>query len=105
MQIMLLVRVCQHKRYFRETDQVFLPEDVNSDHISVGSSNGDFELDEIIKNTNEKIKTLFNLGETEFEKTNVNCTKELDKKNIWLLPNKISLGIIYIRIWLGRGFA
>ncbi len=80
------------KLNFRENDQVFLPEEVNSDHISIGSSNGDFELDEIIKNTNEKIKALFNLGETEFEKTNVNCSKELDKKNIWLLPNKISLG-------------
>ncbi len=80
------------KLNFRETDQVFLPEETNSDHISVGSSNGDFELDEIIKNTNEKIKGLFNLEETEFEKTNVNCSKELDKKNIWLLPNKITLG-------------
>ena len=80
------------KLNFRETDQVFLPEETNSDHISVGSSNGDFELDEIIKNTNEKIKALFNLEETEFEKTNVNCSKELDKKNIWLLPNKITLG-------------
>ena len=80
------------KLKFRETDQVFLPEEVSSDHISVGSSNGDFELDEIIKNTNKKIKAFFNLGETEFEKTNVNCSKELDKKNIWLLPNKISLG-------------
>ena len=80
------------KLKFRETDQVFLPEEVSSDHISVGSSNGDFELDEIIKNTNKKIKAFFNLGETEFEKTNVSCSKELDKKNIWLLPNKISLG-------------
>jgi len=80
------------KLNFRETDQVFLPEEVSSNHISIGSSNGDFELDEIIKSTNKKIKTLFNLQETEFDNTNVNCSKELDKKNIWLLPNKISLG-------------
>ena len=77
---------------FRESDQVFLPKELGSEHISVGSCNGDFELDDIIKNTNEKVKSLLNLKETEFEKTYVSCTKELDKRNIWLLPNKITLG-------------
>ena len=80
------------KLNFRKSDQVFLPNDLDSDHISVGACNGDFELDEIIKNTNEKVKSLLNLKETEFEKTYVSCTKELDKRNIWLLPNKITLG-------------
>ena len=80
------------KLNFRESDQVFLPKEKGSEHISVGSCNGDFELDDIIKNTNEKVKSLLNLKETEFEKTYVSCTKELDKRNIWLLPNKITLG-------------
>ena len=80
------------KLNFRESDQVFLPKELGSKHISVGSCNGDFELDDIIKNTNEKVKSLLNLKETEFEKTYVSCTKELDKRNIWLLPNKITLG-------------
>ena len=80
------------KLNFRESDQVFLPKELGSEHISVGSCNGDFELDDIIKNTNEKVKSLLNLKETEFEKTYANCTKELDKRNIWLLPNKIALG-------------
>ena len=80
------------KLNFRESDQVFLPKELGSEHISVGSCNGDFELDDIIKSTNEKVKSLLNLKETEFEKTYVSCTKELDKRNIWLLPNKIKLG-------------
>ena len=80
------------KLNFRESDQVFLPKELGSERISVGSCNGDFELDDIIKNTNEKVKSLLNLKETEFEKTYVSCTKELDKRNIWLLPNKITLG-------------
>ncbi len=80
------------KLNFRESDQVFLPKELVFEHISVGSCNGDFELDDIIKNTNVKVKSLLNLKETEFEKTYVNCTKELDKRNIWLLPNKIALG-------------
>ena len=80
------------KLNFRESDQVFLPKELGSEHISVGSCNGDFELDDIIKNTNEKVKSLLNLKETEFEKTYVKCTKEIDKRNIWLLPNKITLG-------------
>ena len=80
------------KLNFRESDQVFLPKELGSEHISVGSCNGDFELDDIIKNTNEKVKSLLNLKETEFEKTYVSCSKELDKRNLWLLPNKITLG-------------
>ena len=69
------------KLNFRESDQVFLPKELGSEHISVGSCNGDFELDDIIKNTNEKVKSLLNLKETEFEKTYVKCTKEIDKRN------------------------
>ena len=80
------------KLNFRESDQVFLPKELGSEHNNVGSCNGDFELDDIIKNTNEKVKSLLNLKETEFEKTYVSCSKELDKRNLWLLPNKITLG-------------
>ena len=39
------------KLKFREKDQVFIPDIYPSDQISIGSSNGDFELDDLIKNS------------------------------------------------------
>ena len=39
------------KLKFRDEDQVFIPNKYPSDQISIGSCNGDFELDEIVKNT------------------------------------------------------
>ena len=39
------------KLKFRDKDQVFLPDTVVSDQLSVGSCNGDFELDQVIENT------------------------------------------------------
>ena len=80
------------KLNFRETDQVFLPKEINSDQISIGSCDGDFELDQIIKNTNNKIKNFLKIKETEFDDANVICSKELEKRNIWLLPNKVPIG-------------
>ena len=38
------------KLKFRDEDNVFLPKNFQNNQISVGSCNGDFELDEIIKN-------------------------------------------------------
>ena len=58
---------------FREIDQVFIPNEIDKNHINVGSCNGDFELDDIINNTNKKVKNFLNLKETEFEK--YFCTK------------------------------
>ena len=39
------------KLKFRDEDQVFIPNKYPSEQISIGSCNGDFELDEIIKNS------------------------------------------------------
>jgi len=80
------------KLNFRENDQVFLPKEISSEQISVGSCGGDFELDQIIKNTNSKIKNFLKIKETDFDIANVVCSKELEKRNIWLLPNKVPLG-------------
>ncbi|MDC0163531.1 sarcosine oxidase subunit alpha family protein [Candidatus Pelagibacter sp.] len=79
------------KLNFRENDQVFLPKEYNLNQISVGSCKGDFELDDIIKNTNNEIKNYLDIKESDFDDTRVTCSKELEKRNIWLLPNHISL--------------
>ena len=80
------------KLNFRDSDQVFTPKEESSEQISVGSCKGDFELDEIIRNTNNQIKNFLDIKETDYENTNVACSKELEKRNIWLLPNHVSLG-------------
>ena len=80
------------KLNFRDSDQVFTPKEENAEQISVGSCKGDFELDEIIRNTNNQIKNFLDIKETDYENTNVACSKELEKRNIWLLPNNVSLG-------------
>ena len=80
------------KLNFRDSDQVFTPKEESTEQISVGSCKGDFELDEIIRNTNNQIKNFLDIKETDYENTNVVCSKELEKRNIWLLPNHVSLG-------------
>ena len=44
------------KLKFNEEDQVFLPNEYPSEQISIGSCNGDFELDKIIKNLSTSLK-------------------------------------------------
>ena len=39
------------KLKFRDEDNVFLPDKSELDQISIGSCNGDFEIDEVIKNS------------------------------------------------------
>ena len=80
------------KLNFRENDQVFLPNDGSPNQISVGSCNGDFELDEIIKNTNKNIKIYLDIKHSDYDNLDVSCSKELEKRNIWLLPNYIPQG-------------
>ena len=77
---------------YREDDQVFLPKEENSNQISVGSCSGDFDLDKIIENTNIHIKNFLELKESDYDNTKVSCSKEFEKRNIWLLPNIIPLG-------------
>ena len=80
------------KLNFRENDHVFIPKEKSMDKISVGSCNGEFELDDVIKNTNIQIKNFLNIKESDYENIKVNCSKELNKRNIWLIPNHLPLG-------------
>ena len=44
------------KLKFRDEDQVFIPKTYPSDQISIGSCNGDFKIDSIIKNLDLNLK-------------------------------------------------
>ena len=80
------------KLKFREKDQVFIPDIYPSDQISIGSSNGDFELDDIIKNSTKSLKEFLNIKETEFDNLEINCPKDNEIRTIWLLPSDKVLG-------------
>ena len=80
------------KLTFDEDKKIFIPNKNNSDQISVGSCCGDFKLDEILKNLNEKLKDFLDITETDFEKITVNNDQEISKRNIWLLPSDKALG-------------
>ena len=80
------------KLRFREKDQVFIPDIYPSDQISIGSSNGDFELDDIIKNSTKSLKEFLNIKETEFDNLEINCPKDNEIRTIWLLPSDKVLG-------------
>jgi len=80
------------KLKFRDTDNIFLPDKSESEQISIGSCNGDFELDDVIKNSNKSIKKFLNLNSSDYDNLEINCSKETDKKNIWLLPSNKPLG-------------
>jgi sarcosine oxidase subunit alpha len=79
------------KLKFRDEDQVFIPSEYPSKQISIGSCNGDFELDVIIKNSSNSLKKFLGIKKTDYENLSVVTSKEKNKKNIWLLPtDKIS---------------
>ena len=80
------------KLRFREKDQVFIPDIYPSDQISIGSSNGDFELDDIIKNSTKSLKEFLNINETEFDNLEINCPKDNEIRTIWLLPSDKVIG-------------
>ncbi len=77
------------KLKFRNNDNVFIPDEnkTPSEQISVGSSNGDFELDDVINNTVKNIKIFLGLDKNNYENLNIKCSKEKQKRNIWLLPS------------------
>ncbi|MDA9744819.1 sarcosine oxidase subunit alpha family protein [Candidatus Pelagibacter sp.] len=77
------------KLKFRNTDNVFIPDEnkTPSEQISVGSSNGDFELDDVINNTVKNIKIFLGLDKNDYENLDIKCSKEKQKRNIWLLPS------------------
>ena len=68
------------KLKFRDSDQVFLPNTATSDQISIGSCNGDFELDDIIKNTISDCKNFLSISKTDFDLIKVSCPKQKEKK-------------------------
>jgi sarcosine oxidase subunit alpha len=74
------------KLKFRDKDQIFIPNKYPSKQISIGSCNGDFELDKIIKNTSDSLKEFLEIDKTDFDNLSVITSKEENKKNIWLLP-------------------
>ena len=77
---------------FREQDQIFIPNIYSSDQISVGSCNGDFTLEDIIKNTAKYLKEFLNIKKTEYENVNIISDDNQSKRNIWLLPSDKILG-------------
>ena len=80
------------KLKFRDNDNIFLPNKSTSEQISIGSCNGDFELDDIIKNSNKLVKEFLNINNSVYANLEINCSKETNKKNIWLLPSDKTLG-------------
>jgi sarcosine oxidase subunit alpha len=80
------------KLKFRDKDQVFIPDQYPSKQISIGSCNGDFELDEIIKNSSDSLKKFLEIDKTDYENLSILTSKEVDKKNIWLLPSDKVIG-------------
>ena len=80
------------KLKFRDIDNIFLPDKASSDQISIGSCNGDFELDDILKNSNNYIKKILNIDNSDYDNLDIICSKETDKKNIWLLPSNKKFG-------------
>ncbi len=80
------------KLKFIDKDNIFLPDKSVSEQISIGSCNGDFELDDVIKNSIKSIKNFLNINSSDYENLKINCSKETDKKNIWLLPSNKPLG-------------
>ena len=53
--------------------------------LSVGSCNGDFDLDEIIKNTNNNIKNFLNLKESDYDNLKVELFKRIRKKKYMVI--------------------
>ena len=81
-----------NKLTFDEDKKIFIPNKNNSNQMSVGSCCGDFKLDEILKNLNEKLKDFLEIDKTDFENITVNNDHENSKRNIWLLPSDKVLG-------------
>ncbi len=80
------------KLKFDNEDNVFIPSKYPSDQISIGSCNGEFDLNTIIKNFNQNIKNFLGIDKTGFEDLKINSTKEILKRNIWLLPSDKVIG-------------
>jgi len=53
---------------------------------------GDFEIDDIVKNTSKTLKEFLNIKETDYDDLNIQCPKDKEIRNIWLLPSDKVLG-------------
>ena len=80
------------KLKFRDEDQVFIPNKYPSDQVSIGSCNGDFELDDMIKNMSIILKNFLNIKKTDYDGLKIRCPKDKEVRNIWLLPSDKVLG-------------
>jgi len=80
------------KLRFRDEDQVFIPNHYPSKQISIGSCNGDFELDKILNLVPTQLKNFLEIEKTEYENLSIEISKNLSKRNIWLLPSDKVLG-------------
>ena len=82
------------KLKFRDEDNVFLPDKnkTPSDQISIGSCNGDFDIKDIILNSNKDVKTFLGIENSSFDNLKVESSKEEMKRNIWLLPSDKPIG-------------
>ena len=80
------------KLNFKDDDQIFIPDNNSTDHISVGSCNGDFELDDLINNTIKSTRDYLDIENNQFNEIKIYCSKEKNKRNIWLIPSNINLG-------------
>tara|TARA_B100000989_G_scaffold291589_1_gene266246 strand:+ start:5784 stop:8795 length:3012 start_codon:yes stop_codon:yes gene_type:complete len=77
------------KLKFKDEDNIFVPDENRTpfDQISVGSCRGDFELDDIINNTNKNVKKFISSDQSIYDNISTKCSKEKSKRNIWLLPS------------------
>ena len=80
------------KLKFRDEDQVFIPNIYPSDQLSIGSCNGDLNLDEILLNTPRSLKEFLNIKNTGYDNLEVLSASNKSKRNIWLLPSDKILG-------------
>ena len=80
------------KLKFDENNKVFLPNKYPSDQLSVGSCNGDFNLNEIINNLSTNLKEFLKIDKTDFDNLSIESEEENSKRNIWLLPSDKPIG-------------
>ncbi len=75
------------KLKFDNKDNIFVPDKTNLNQLSIGSAKGDFELDDVLINSIKDTKKFLQIENSNFDKIDVKCSKEKEKKNIWLLPS------------------
>ncbi|MDC0215722.1 sarcosine oxidase subunit alpha family protein [Candidatus Pelagibacter sp.] len=80
------------KLSFDENNKIFLPNKNSSKQISVGSCNGDFKLNEIVKNLSTNLKDFLKIEHVDFDNITIKSEQEKSKRNIWLLPSNVQSG-------------